>query len=791
MSAQNSGFRKVAVLGAGVMGAQIAAHLVNAKVPCVLFDLPGKSGDSNGTVKKAIDGLKKLQPSPFSVSSKADDIEQANYDEHLHLLKECDLVIEAISERMDWKKELYARVAPFLSEGVVFATNTSGLSITALSEFLPQKLRSAFCGVHFFNPPRYMTLVELIPHASTSPDLLDRLESFLATTVGKGIVRAKDTPNFIANRVGVFSILSTMRRTEEFGLGFDTVDALTGPLIGRAKSATYRTADVVGLDTLSHVVATMKETLAGDPWHPLYETPGWLAQLISAGALGQKTGQGIFKKDGKDILVLDKESRTYRPTRKDVPDALMAVLKLKDPSEKFEKLRSLNLPESRFLWSLFSDVFHYTSVLLEDIAHSARDIDFSLRWGYGWEQGPFEIWQSVGWGKVASWVREDIDAGRALAQAPLPNWVMGERRGVHGQLGSFSPQKNGFVPRSGLTCYQRQHYPDPLDGEKRTYGETVFENDGVRLWTTGDDLGVLSFKSKMHAVGKAVLDGTLESLTLAEQKFKGVVVWQTEPPFSAGANLQELVEAVGAGKINDVSNMVRNFQKVSQALKYCQIPLVAAPQGLALGGGCEFLMHSQHVTAALETYMGLVEVGVGLLPAGGGCKEFARRAASAAASPGDITAQLKKGFESMAMGKVSTSAEQAKELGYLRPADTVVFNPHETLYVAKRAAHFLAESLFRPEIPGTRFPVAGRPGIATLEMVLVNMKEGKFISDHDYLIGKKMATILCGGEVDEGTLVDEDWLLELEHRHFMELCSTAKTQERVLHMLKTGKPLRN
>jgi 3-hydroxyacyl-CoA dehydrogenase len=791
MSAQNADFRKVAVLGAGVMGAQIAAHLVNAKVPCVLFDLPAKSGDTNGIVKKSIEGLKKLQPSPFSTPAKADEIVMANYDEHLPLLRDCDLIIEAISERLDWKKDLYAKVSPFLSEGTIFATNTSGLSISVLSDCFPQNLRSAFCGVHFFNPPRYMTLVELIPHASTDPDLLDRLESFLATTMGKGIVRAKDTPNFIANRVGVFSILSTMRRTEEFGLGFDTVDALTGPLIGRAKSATFRTADVVGLDTLSHVVATMKETLSSDPWHSLYETPGWLAQLIASGAHGQKTGQGIFKKEGKEILVLDKESRSYRPQKKDIPEALMAVLKIKDPSEKFEKLRSLNLPEARFLWSIFSDVFHYAAVLLDEIAHSARDIDFSLRWGYGWEQGPFEIWQAVGWGKVATWVREDIESGRALSKAPLPQWVIGERRGVHGQAGSFSPQKNGFVPRSGLPCYHRQPFPDSLDGERRSFGETVYENEGVKLWTTGDDLAVLSFKSKMHAVGKAVLDGTLEALTLAEEKFKGVVVWQSQPPFSAGANLQELVEAAAAGKLNDVSQMVRNFQKVSQRFKYCRVPLVAAPQGLALGGGCEFLMHAQHVTAALETYTGLVEVGVGLLPAGGGCKEFARRAAAAAGSPGDITAQLKKGFESMAMGKVSTSAEHAKELGYLRPSDTVVFNPFETLYVAKRAAHFLADSLFRPELPGSRFPVAGKPGIATLEMVLVNMKEGHFISDHDYLIGKKMATILCGGEVDEGTLVDEDWLLELEHQHFMELCATAKTQERVGHMLKTGKPLRN
>ncbi len=790
MAVANTDFKRVAVLGSGVMGAQIAAHLVNARVPCVLFDLPAKEGDKNGIVLKSLAGLRKLQPSPFSVKKNADLIEPANYEEHLERLKECDLIIEAISERMDWKKDLYEKIAPHVAQNAVLASNTSGLSISKLAGVLPQQLQPGYCGIHFFNPPRYMPLVELIPHAGTSAPLLDKLESFLVTTLGKGIVRAKDTPNFIANRVGVFSMLSTIRRTEEFGLGFDTVDALTGPLIGRAKSATYRTADVVGLDTLSHVVATMKDTLPNDPWHSLYETPKWLSGLIEKGALGQKTKAGIFKKVGKEIQVLDKETQSYRPVSKEIPDDLKAVLKIKNPAEKFQKLREMKSKEAQFLWSLFSDIFQYTAVHLEEIAHSTRDIDFSLRWGYGWAQGPFEIWQAAGWSQVAQWVSEDIQEGRSLAKAPLPAWALEDRQAVHSNEGSFSPQTKGFVPRSNLSVYSRQPYPESLVGESRSYGETVYENDGVRLWTTGDGIGILSFKSKMHAVGMSVLDGLMESVEKASSRFQGIVAWQTEPPFSAGANLQELVEAVGAGKIDQVATMVRKFQQASQAIKYSPIPFVSAPQGLALGGGCEFLMHSQRVVAALETYTGLVEVGVGLLPAGGGCKEFAHRAADNAA-PGQIAMELKQGFENMAMAKVSSSAEEARELGYLGSNDIVVFNPSEALYVAKKSVVQMSESLYRPPLASARFPVAGKPGIATLEMMLVNMLEGQFITEHEYLIGRKMATVLCGGEVEEGTLVDENWILELEHKHFMELCENSKTQERVMHMLKTGKPLRN
>ncbi|HEY6894132.1 MAG TPA: 3-hydroxyacyl-CoA dehydrogenase family protein, partial [Rhodanobacteraceae bacterium] len=454
--------RKAAVLGAGVMGAQIAAHLVNADVETILFDLAAKDGDKNGIVTKAIQNLGKLSPTPLGEKSRAAAIVPANYDENLEWLKDCDLVIEAIAERLDWKLDLYKKIAPYLSDKAVVASNTSGLSINALAEALPKPLRPRFSGIHFFNPPRYMHLVELIPDRETDPGILASLEAFLTTTLGKGVVRAKDTPNFIGNRIGVFSILATMHHTAAFGLGFDVVDALTGPAIGRPKSATYRTADVVGLDTMAHVVKTMADTLPDDPWHRYFKAPDWLAALIEKGALGQKTGAGVYRKAGKDILVLDPAKRDYRPSHQETSAAVAAILAIKNPAEKFAQLRASSDPQAQFLWAMFRDLFHYTAYHLADIADTARDVDFAIRWGYGWKLGPFETWQAASWQDVAKWIAEDIAAGKAMSDAPLPAWVTDGRRGVHSAAGSFSPKSGKDEPRSSAAVYRRQLYPDPL-----------------------------------------------------------------------------------------------------------------------------------------------------------------------------------------------------------------------------------------------------------------------------------------------------------------------------------------
>ena len=473
MSKESHRFRRVAVLGAGVMGAQIAAHLVNASVETVLFDLAAKEGDPNGVVTKALANLTKLSPAPLATKGRGAEIVAGNYDQNLELLRGCDLIIEAIAERMDWKRDLYAKIAPFIAPDAIVASNTSGLGMNALAAALPEGVQERFCGVHFFNPPRYMHLAELIPTAKTSQAALEALENFLTTTLGKGVVYAKDTPNFIGNRIGVFSMLATMHHTEQFGLGFEVVDALTGPSIGRPKSATYRTADVVGLDTMGHVIKTMGDTLPEDPWHKFFKAPAVLAALVSKGALGQKTGAGFFRKVGKDIVVLDVAKQDYRPADGEASAEVAAILKNRNPAEKFAQLRASSDPQAQFLWAMFRDLFHYTAYHLADIADNARDVDFAIRWGYGWQQGPFEIWQAAGWKQIAGWIAEDIKAGKAMANAPLPAWVTDGREGVHGKDGSYAPSINGSRPRSPNPVYARQHYPDPVLGEERKSGSTI------------------------------------------------------------------------------------------------------------------------------------------------------------------------------------------------------------------------------------------------------------------------------------------------------------------------------
>ncbi|MCX7178684.1 MAG: 3-hydroxyacyl-CoA dehydrogenase/enoyl-CoA hydratase family protein, partial [Proteobacteria bacterium] len=782
--------KKVAVLGAGVMGAQIAAHCINAKVPVVLFDLPAKEGPKNG----AVESLKKLNPAPLGNKDQAALIEVANYEDHLELLKDCDLVIEAIAERMDWKHDLYKRVAAFISPTAIFASNTSGLSINALSDGFDENLKARFCGVHFFNPPRYMHLVELIATSATRPEILDQLETFLTTTLGKGVVRAKDTPNFIANRVGIFGMLATIHEAQKFGLSCDVVDDLTGAKLGRAKSGTFRTADVVGLDTMGHVIKTMQDTLTKDPFFSIYQTPAVLATLVKAGALGQKTGAGFYKKVGKEIQRLDFASGDYVAGGGKADELVARMLKEKDLTKRMKTLRESSNPQAQFLWSIFRDAFHYIAVHLADIADNARDVDFAMRWGFGWNQVPFETWQAAGWQQVAAWVKEDIDAGKALANVPLPAWVFDGREGVHNAEGAYSPVRNAYAARSALPVYQRQVFRAPVFGstgaDGKTAGSTYFEDESVRIWHQNDDVLILSLKTKLHVIGPGVISGLAMAIKEAEKNYQGLVLWSADAAeggaFSAGADLQSMLPLFMSGGVKAIGPEVAKLQQAHQAMKYANVPIVAAVAGLALGGGCELLMHAAKRVASIESYIGLVEVGVGLIPAGGGLKEAVVRAA-ADAKGNDLLQFLKDYFMNAATAAVSKSALEARKMGYLCGNDVIVFNPYELLHVAKVEARAMFESGYRPPLP-TLIPVAGRYGTATIMAQLINMRDGGFISAHDFKLGAMIAETVSGGDVDPGSLVSEQWLLDLERKAFMELLTHPKTQERIMGMMQTGKP---
>ena len=788
--------RKVAVLGAGVMGAQIAAHLVNVGVPVVLFDLPAKDGPKSGIVTRAIEGLKKLKPAPLGVPEDAALIQAANYEEHLALLGECDLVIEAIAERMDWKLDLYQRIAAAIAPHAIVASNTSGLSITKLSEALPEAIKPRFCGIHFFNPPRYMALVELIPTPTTEPLILDQLEAFVTSALGKGVVRAKDTPNFIANRVGIAGMLATMKEAETFGLSYDVVDDLTGKKLGRASSGTFRTADVVGLDTMAHVIKTLQDNLADDPFFPTFATPPVLAALIAKGALGQKSGAGFYRKVGKDILRLDPAKADYVAAGGKADEIVARMLK-KAPAERLKLLRESTNSQAQFLWAILRDGFHYAAVHLADIADSAREVDFAMRWGFGASQGPFELWQQAGWKQVAEWVKADIDAGKALSKAPLPAWVFDGRDGVHTAEGSWSASQGRYVPRSSLAVYGRQHFPENVLGSGAVAplqsGTELFKNDEVRVWTLDGEVVIASITAKLHLISPTVAEGLEKAVALAEQSYKGLVIWSPDDVFSAGANLEALMPIFMKSGAKGIAPELKKFQDFMLRVRYAQVPVVSAVRGIALGGGCELAVYSAKRVAAMESYMGLVEVGVGLVPGAGGLTYIARRAAEMAAA-GNANADIQKflfdGFTNAAMAKVGTSAIESRKLGYLLWSDVIVPHKDELLHVALQQTRAMADSGWRA--PARKlFPVAGRNAIATIKAQLANMRDGGFISAHDFHISALIADVLCGGDVDAGSLVSEEYLMALERKHFCSLLEHPKSQERIMGMLSTGKPVRN
>lgn len=765
---------RVAILGAGTMGVQIAMHLASAGFEVDLYDLP--EGDKPlARVQNALKRASKLEPNPLANPNALSRIHPHCLDD-LSDLQNVNLIIEAVFEKLSIKKSLFKKMAPQLSPDAIVASNTSGLSVNQLAECMPENFRHQFMGIHFFNPPRYLPLVELIPSQKTEPKVLDQVENFLVKYLGKTVVRAKDTPNFIANRIGIFSLLTTIHFTKSFKLPLEVVDALSGKLIGRAKSATYRTADIVGLDIMEHATATMHHGLVKDPFHKYFKLPTWVNGLIKDGALGQKTQKGFYEKRKTGIHVYDLKTKKYRKSNQEPDPEVLEILKDKSWENRFKALQASKNPQAQFVWSLFRELFIYIAKVGPDISDRTADIDQAIRDGYGWKQGPFEIWQAAGWVAVTGLIEQDRKAGKTLTETRLPKWTKDFEAYRGSKPYDFHQHK-----------YQDRRYPKAYSRQKVGASKNIFENDAARCWHQNDGIAVLSFKTKMCTVSEQVLDSIFKAVEVAEKRFDALVIWQGESEhFSAGADLMQAGEKFLMEGPEALEGMLTKFQNATLALRYAKIPTVAAVRGFAFGGGCEIQMHCDAVVAAVESYIGLVELAVGLIPGAGGSKEFARRAAQAQ----DPQKALNDYYKMVAMAEVGKGAYYAQQMGFLRETDTIVFNPNEIFQLAKQKARYLADCHYRPPAQ-EKFVVQGREGHAFMRMQLVNLREGHFISEYDYYLADRLAHIMCGGEVDQGSLVDEAWLLRLEREVFLELVEQEQTFQRIDHMLKTGKPLRN
>lgn len=789
--------RKVAVLGAGVMGQGISAHLANAGIPSILFDIvPRDLVPGAPRSKLAIDGIAnatKLKPAAFYRADDASLVSPANYEDDAGRLAECDLIIEVVVENLNIKSRVYEWVAKNRRPGSVVASNTSGLSLAAMAAPMPEEMRRHFLVMHFFNPVRYMRLLELVTGPETDPEVVRRVARFGERVLGKGIVFAKDTPNFVANRIGTYGILSVFHHSGRLGLGIDEVDAIFGAPMGRPGSAVFRTADLVGLDTLDHVLATVYEGAPHDEARELFQSPLWLKQMITEGALGEKSGRGFYKK-GTDaagnrvILSRDLKTGEYAPQKKVRFPSLGQAKNADDLAGRLRILTSAQDPAGQLAWSVTADTLVYAANRVPEIADDIVNVDRAMRWGFAWETGPFETWDILG---VAGSVSRMEAEGRTV-----PGWVKDmlaagrERfyqRDAAGRLTAWDPIKGEsfVVPMAPEWLF--------LDDVRARSGEPR-RNDSASLLDLGDGVACLEFHSKMNAIDTEIIDLYEAALDELEAgRWEALVVGnQGGNAFCAGANLFMIGVAAGQGLWDELEGMVRRLQTVLQRAKYSSRPVVTAPRGLTLGGGTEIAMQSAGTVAGAELYMGLVEVGVGLIPAGGGCKEMLARVL------GDIPEGVEYDpnpfvqgvFRNMGLAKVSTSAEEARAMGYLRPTDRLTLDPDALIYDAKRLAQGLALAGYRPPRK-RRFKVPGPGGRAAIELFLYQMHEGGYATDHDVTVGKKLAYVLTGGDVPAGTWIDEDRMLELEREAFLSLAGMEKTQERIQHMLMKGKPLRN
>lgn len=802
-------FRRVAVLGAGTMGSGIAAHLANAGVSVLLLDIvPPKFTDQdknkgltpesplfrNKLALAGIDHIKKSKPALIYSKRFLPLIEVGNFDDDWGKLAYCDWIIEVVVERMDIKQQVFARVDEVRRQDAVVSSNTSGLSLAGMIKGRSDSFKKHFLVTHFFNPVRYMRLLELVAGTETAPEVVQKVASFGTFRLGKGIVYGKDTPNFVGNRIGVYGIMATMRAMTEMDYRVDEVDAITGPAVGRPKSASFGTVDLVGLDVLAHVVNTLKDGCPDDEEHDLFQVPDFLQKMIENGQLGRKAKAGFFKREkdakGKKItLAYDWKTGSYRPKERPAIPSLKKARGINDVRERVKTVVFADDRGGAFAWRVTRDTLAYTSRRFGEIADSIVDIDNALKWGFNWELGPFEMWDTLG-------VQTVVDRMKTEGVEPAP-WVAEMLA-----AGNESFYRDGDAGRQHYDPSSKSYVDVPkpetfmvLSEIKKEPKTVIFENKGASLVDLGDGIACVEFHSalqpKLNPVDDQIIEVMQKAVEIAERDFRGLVIHHQGEQFSAGANLLMILDAATTNQWKAIDEAVRVFQGMTTSLRKATVPVITAPFGFTFGGGCEITMGGDRICAYAESYIGLVEVGVGLIPAGGGCRFLVERVLEGVDKP--ILSNLpflQKAFENIAMAKVATSAEEARELKYLRPYDHVEMNRDQQLWTAKRMAIAMAEEGYTPPLE-KKFNLPGKEGIATLKTFLLNMKVTHWISSHDEKIATHLANVLCGGDTTINDPVDEQTLLDLEREAFLSLCGEPKTQDRIKYMLVNNKPLRN
>ncbi|WP_342375094.1 3-hydroxyacyl-CoA dehydrogenase NAD-binding domain-containing protein [Myxococcus stipitatus] len=791
--------RKVAVLGAGVMGSGIAAHLANSGVRALLLDIvPPKAAPGEDTSSKAfrnkfalgaLANMRKQKPSPIMSEQVFTAIEVGNFEDDLHRIADCDWVIEVVKEDLAVKQALFEKVEKHARKDAIVSSNTSGMSIVGMTQGRGAAFKKNFLVTHFFNPVRYMKLLELVAGTETDPAVMKTIHRFGEEVLGKGIVYGKDTTNFIANRIGVYGMMRTIAAMGPAELSIEEVDKIFGPAMGRPKSAVFRTADIVGLDTFIHVSKNCYDTLTQDEERNVFAIPDFLQKMVEKGMLGDKSGGGFYKKDrssgGKDILALDLKTLEYRPQGKVRFESLGAAREVEDVKERVAVVLNGTDKAAKFAEQVTLDVLAYTSRRIPEIADDVVNVDRGVRWGFGWDLGPFEVWDAYG-------VKKGVERMKALGLKPA-KWVEDMLAAGRESFYGVANGKDTYwdIPTKSVKVVPENARTQRVEYLKRG-NKKVAGNDSATLWDMGDGATLLEFHTKMNSIDDQIIEMMHTALDETEKNFKGLVIGNDGANFSAGANIVALVWAAKSGQYEDIRKLVTSFQQANQRMRYSPVPVVTAPFNLTLGGGAEATMGGNAVQASAELYMGLVEVGVGLIPGGGGNMQLLRNIYGAYSTDKDFDPLpfLKKVFLSIGTAKVATSAEEAREAGFLSASDGISANRDFLLSDAKARVLGMADSGFRAPRP-TRFRLGGPSGYATIDMMLYDMQMNGQVSEHDRKIGQKLARVLTGGDTSTTALVTEDKLLELEAEAFLSLCGEEKTQDRLTHMIEKGKPLRN